>query len=104
MIKHINNDNFESEVLNSKKLILVDFFATWCGPCKMLAPVLEEIASSRDDFDIAKVNVDEAGEIASKYEIEVVPTMIIFKNGQVKEQFEGFYEKNDIIKLVDKYI
>ena len=104
MIKHINSDNFESEVLNSKKVTLVDFFVFWCGPCKMLAPVLEEIANSRDDFDIAKVNVDEAGKLASDYEIEVVPTMIIFKNGQVMEQFEGFYEKNDIIKLVEKYM
>ena len=81
MLKHVNLEDFEEEVLNSSKVILVDFFATWCGPCKMLSPILEEISEIKENFDIAKIDIDENTELAEKYGIESVPTMIIFKDG-----------------------
>ena len=83
MLKHVNSKNFQEEVINSQRAVLVDFFATWCGPCQMLAPVLEKISSSRADFDIAKVDIDEAQDLAYKYGIQVVPTMVILDRKSV---------------------
>lgn len=104
MLKHVDENNFEEEVLNSKKAVLVDFFATWCGPCQMLGPVLERIGNSRADFDIAKVDVDQSQELAFKYGIEVVPTMLIFKNGQVMNTLEGFRSESEIVEEMAKYM
>ena len=104
MLKHVNQENFESEVLKSKTPILVDFFATWCGPCRMLGPVLEKIANSRAGFDIAKVDIDGARDLALKYGIEVVPTMIIFKDGRPLNRMEGFMSENEIVSEMSKYI
>ena len=104
MLKHVDENNFEEEVLNSKKAVLVDFFATWCGPCQMLGPVLERIGNSRADFDIAKVDVDQSQELAFKYGIEVVPTMLIFKNGQVMNTLEGFRSESEILEEMAKYM
>lgn len=103
MLKHVNIENFE-EVLKSEKVILVDFFATWCGPCQMLGPVLEQISKEQDNFDIAKIDIDEAQELAINYGIQVVPTMLVFKNGQVVDTMEGFCTKSEIIEKVSKYI
>ena len=104
MLKHVNEENFESEVLNSKTPILVDFFATWCGPCRMLEPVLEKISNSRAGFDIAKIDIDGARDLALKYGIEVVPTMIIFKDGKPLNRMEGFMNENEIVSEMSKYI
>lgn len=104
MIKHINKNNFQDEVLNSKKPVLVDFFATWCGPCQMLSPVLEKISNSRAEIDIAKVDIDKSMELARQYNIEVVPTMIIFKDGKAVKQVQGFYSENEIMSLIEQYI
>ncbi len=104
MIKHINKNNFQDEVLNSKRPVLVDFFATWCGPCQMLSPVLEKISNSRAEIDIAKIDIDKSMELARKYNIEVVPTMIIFKDGKAVKQVEGFYSENEIMSLIEQYI
>ena len=104
MLKHIKESDFEKEVINSNKIILVDFYATWCGPCQILSPILEKIGNSRVDFDIAKVDVDEAQELAFKYGIEVVPTMLIFKNGKVMKSLEGVREEEEIIKEISKYM
>lgn len=104
MLKHINTDNFENEVLKSEKIVLVDFFATWCGPCQMLAPVLELISKEQNNFDIAKIDVDEAQELAIAHEIQVVPTMVVFKNGNVVDRMEGFYDKQEIVSKVSKYV
>jgi thioredoxin 1 len=103
MLKHLESKDFEKEVLNSEKLILVDFFATWCGPCQMLGPVLERLAPNVE-FDIAKINIDEAQELAIKYGVEVVPTMLIFKNGQSVGQLVGYADENKIKAEVEKYI
>lgn len=104
MIKHINKNNFQDEVLNSKRPVLVDFFATWCGPCQMLSPVLEKISNSRAEIGIAKIDIDKSMELARKYNIEVVPTMIIFKDGKAVKQVEGFYSENEIMSLIEQYI
>lgn len=104
MLKHINEDNFKTEVLESERVTLVDFFATWCGPCQMLAPVLEKISNSRADFDIAKIDVDQLPDLAVEYGVEVVPTMVIFKNGKVMNKFEGFKSESEIVEEVSKYM
>ncbi len=104
MLKHVNLEDFEEEVLNSSKVILVDFFATWCGPCKMLSPILEEISEIKENFDIAKIDIDENTELAEKYGIESVPTMIIFKDGEILNRIVGLYGKNEIIEMVEKYL
>ena len=104
MLKHISKENFEDEVLNSKSPILVDFFATWCGPCQMLGPVLERIGNSRAEFDIAKVDVDQAKDLAIKYGIEVVPTIVIFKDGKVMNKIEGFMSESEIVEEMSKYM
>ena len=104
MIKKLNGENFETEVLNNSGIVLVDFYADWCGPCKMLAPVLEEIANERDDVVIGKVNVDEAPEIAAKYRILSIPAMYLFKDGEIVARWVGFHSKDQINNLVDGYL
>ena len=104
MLKHVDENNFEEEVLNSKKAVLVDFFATWCGPCQMLSPILEKISNSRADFDIIKVDVDEARKLAEKLGIEVVPTMFIYKDKKPVRKIEGVLDENEIINIMGEYI
>ena len=104
MIEHINTDNFESVVLNSDKLVLVDFFATWCGPCQMLSPVLEELSRSRAEVVIAKVDIDRNMSIAKNYGIQVVPTLILFKNGKVVNKTEGYMDKNELSDFINEHI
>ena len=92
-VKHINEDEFES-VINSSKLVLVDFFATWCPPCKMLGPVLEEVIQEvGEDTDIVKVNVDENEKLSQKFNIMSVPTLILFKDGEMADKTIGFQPK-----------
>jgi len=104
MLKHVNSQNFNEEVINSERVILVDFFATWCGPCQMLGPILEKISNSRAEFDVAKIDVDDAQELAIKYGIETVPTMLVFKDGEVKETLNGLMAPEIIVEKVSKYI
>ena len=104
MLKHIDSNEFKKEVLESKKAILVDFYATWCPPCKMLAPVLEKISNSRADFDIMKVNIDENQDLAMKYKIEVVPTMVVFKDGKPVNKMVGLVNENEIVDLMLTYV
>lgn len=104
MLKVIGKEEFNLEVTEKKGVVLVDFFATWCPPCKMLGPVLEEIANSRSEFDILKVNIDENQELALKYGVEVVPTMIIFKDGVKVDTLVGFMSKEAIVEKVQEHI
>jgi thioredoxin 1 len=89
----VTDNNFQAEVLESDKPVLVDFWAPWCGPCRVVAPVLEEIASERDDLRIVKLNVDENQQTAANFEVLSIPTMILFKNGQVAKKVIGAYPK-----------
>jgi len=89
----VTDNNFQAEVLESDKPVLVDFWAAWCGPCRVVAPVLEEIASERDDLRIVKLNVDENQQTAAAFEVLSIPTMILFKNGQVAKKIIGAYPK-----------
>jgi thioredoxin 1 len=89
----VTDSNFQAEVIESSDPILVDFWAPWCGPCRMVAPVLEEIASERDNLRIAKLNVDENQQTAATYQVISIPTMILFKNGDVAKKVIGAYPK-----------
>lgn len=97
MIEHIDDSTFESKVLNSKGLVLVDFWAPWCGPCKMVAPVLEALATElAGDVEIKKINTDENRHSAEKYEIMSIPTLMIFKDGNLIDTIIGFIGKEQI--------
>lgn len=97
----LNKDNFENEVLKSDKTVLVDFWAAWCGPCKMLGPVVSEVAEESDgSFKVGKVNVDEEAELASRYQIMSIPTLIVFKNGEPVETSVGFRSKEEILEML----
>jgi thioredoxin 1 len=89
----VTDTNFQAEVLESDQPVLVDFWAPWCGPCRVVGPVLEEIASERDDLRIVKLNVDENQQTAAQFEVLSIPTMILFKNGQVAKKVIGAYPK-----------
>lgn len=93
----LNDDNFESEILNSEKTCLVDFFATWCGPCKIMSPVIDEIAAENPDIKVGKVDVDEAEEIATRFGIMSIPTLMVFKGGESVKTFVGVTDKDAIL-------
>ncbi len=95
-VKEITAADFDDEVLAAKETVLVDFFATWCGPCKMMAPVIAEIADENQNAKVVKIDVDEAEDIAARYGIMSIPTMIIFKNGEPAKTFVGLTEKDKI--------
>ena len=97
----ITKDNFESEVLKSEKPVLIDFWAAWCGPCKMVSPVIDEIAEERDDILVGKINIDEQMELAQKYGVMSIPTMIVFKNGEVANKNVGAIPKENILAMLD---
>ncbi len=101
-ILHITKDNFEQEVLKSDIPVLVDFWATWCGPCRALGPVLEEIASETSSIKIVKVNVDEQPELASQFRIMSIPTMILFKSGEVADKTVGLLPKDEVLNFIKK--
>lgn len=102
MLKHVNLEDFEEEVLNSSKVILVDFFATWCGPCKMIEGILSEIAEEYENkIKVGKVNVDEQNELAIKYQILNVPTIILFKDGKAMKVLVGLQSKAEIEKIIN---
>ena len=99
-VLHINKDNFHEEVLNSDKPVLLDFFASWCGPCRMVGPILDEIAEEREDIKVCKVDIDEQPELASRYRIMSVPTLMVLKEGQVVDQSIGAKPKHQILAMV----
>ena len=94
----IDEQNFKEEVLESEKPVLIDFFATWCGPCKMMSPIIDEIAKEvGSEIKVGKVDVDENQELAIKYDVMSIPTIIIFKNGKAEKTFVGLRDKQEIL-------
>jgi thioredoxin 1 len=100
MVKHINTDNFEEEVIKAEGKVLVDFFATWCGPCTMLAPVLEQVADSKPEVKIVKVDVDEEPELATRYKVMSIPTLMVFEKGEVVKKSLGVISKAELLDLI----
>ena len=92
-LQHVSDANFQAEVIESETPVLVDFWAPWCGPCRVVAPVLEEIAGERPDLRIVKLNVDDNQRTAAQFDVLSIPTMILFKNGQVAKKVIGAYPK-----------
>ncbi len=95
-----NEENFDNVVLQSKKPVLVDFNATWCGPCRMLGPIIEEVSEENDKYDFAQVDVDESSELAAQYDINSIPCLIVFNNGEEVKRNIGFMSKEDLEKML----
>lgn len=100
MITILDNDNFDAEVLQSDIPVLVDFYADWCGPCQMLAPIIEELANEADGFKVCKLNTDQAPDTAISYRVASIPTLIVFKNGKVAGKAIGFQSKEELLQLI----
>jgi thioredoxin 1 len=96
----INQNNFHNEVINADKPVLLDFWAPWCGPCRMVVPIVEEIADERNDIKVGKVNIDEQPELASRYRIMTIPTLMVMKDGQILEQSVGAMPKHRILSMI----
>ncbi|SDL17948.1 thioredoxin [Halarsenatibacter silvermanii] len=98
----VTDENFEEEVLEADRPVLVDFWASWCGPCKMLAPVIEEIAENyEDELKVCKLNVDDNQETASRFEVMSIPTMIVFNDGEVDNKLVGYMPKGKLLKELE---
>lgn len=92
----INKENFASEVLNSNKTVLLDFYADWCGPCRMVGPIVSEIANERSDVKVGKINVDEQPELAAQFQVMSIPMLAVIKNGKLENQVVGYRSKEQI--------
>ena len=104
-IQHLNDSNFNTEIANSRQPVLVDFWAEWCGPCKMIAPILDEVAKEYEGkVKVAKLNVEEGQSIASKFGVMSIPTLMLFKNGQVIKQVVGAVSKSQLREILDNNI
>ena len=97
---NINKNNFRNEVLNSEKPVLLDFWASWCGPCRMVSPIVDEIAAERGDIKVGKVNVDEQPELAAQFGVMSIPTLVVIKGGKVVNQMVGARPKSQILAML----
>lgn len=97
---NINNNNFQDEVMHSEKLVLLDFWASWCGPCWMVSPIVDEIAAQRSDIKVGKINVDEQPELAAQFGVMSIPTLLVMKNGKVVNQAVGARPKAQILAML----
>ena len=99
-VTNINKNNFRNEVLNSEKPVLLDFWASWCGPCRMVSPIVDEIAAERGDIKVGKVNVDEQPELAAQFGVMSIPTLVVMKGGKVVNQMVGARPKSQILAML----
>ena len=97
---NINKNNFQNEIMDSEKTVLLDFWAPWCAPCRMVVPAIEEIAGERPDIKVGKINVDEQPELASKFSIMSIPTLVVMKNGKIVQQVSGARPKKAILEML----
>ena len=97
---NINKNNFQNEIMDSEKTVLLDFWAPWCAPCRMVVPIIEEIAGERPDIKVGKINVDEQPELASKFSIMSIPTLVVMKNGKIVQQVSGARSKSTILEML----
>ena len=100
-VQNITNENFDEIVLRSDKPVLVDFWAEWCGPCRMVSPIVDEIAGERPDITVGKVNVDEQPELAMQFGVMSIPTLLVFKDGQLSQKAVGARPKEDLLMLLE---
>lgn len=96
----INKENFKNEVLNSDKPVLLDFYADWCGPCRMVGPIVSEIADERNDIKVGKINVDEQSELAAQFGVMSIPTLVVIKDGKIVNKAVGARPKDDILNML----
>ena len=99
---NVTNDNFENEVLKSDKKVLIDFWASWCGPCKMLAPIVDQIAEENPEIKVCKVNVDEEQELAMEFKVMSIPSLFVVEDGKIINQSVGVQSKSQILELLNK--
>ena len=97
----LTKENFEIEAVKSDKPVLIDFWAPWCGPCKMLSPIIDEIAEEKDDIKVCKINVDDEPELAEAFGVSSIPNLVVIKNGEVKEQSAGARPKSQILAMLE---
>lgn len=99
-IKQVTSKNFEEEVLKSNEKVLIDFYADWCGPCKMLSPIVEEVAKERTDIKVVKINIDEEQDLAIKYQVMSIPTLVVIENGNILTSSVGVIDKKEILEML----
>jgi thioredoxin 1 len=102
-VHEVSDTTFEGDILKSDKPVLVDFWAPWCGPCRSVAPIVDDLANQyKDKLKVAKINVDESSEVAMKYQVTSIPTFIVFKNGQVADRVLGALPRSEFVKFIDR--
>lgn len=103
-VLELNAENFEDEVIHTEKPVLIDFWASWCGPCRMLSPIVDELAEEHPEMKVCKVNVDEQEELAARFDIMSIPTLLVFRNGEQVAQSVGVQSKQAILDMVNNSI